>query len=130
MVLSFPVRHLTFLYLEITWAIARLTYKLKMHKNSPYSPFYCKNVKRFGGGIEKNCIIRPHRICVAYRCALLLAMFMVCESVSLLVTRMYCGKTAGPPHAKRHLDRSSRFATIHPRDQQTHRQTHSQTHRP
>ena len=28
-------------------------------------------------------IIRPHRICVAYRCALLLAMFMVCESVSL-----------------------------------------------
>ena len=26
-----------------------------------------------------------------------LAMFMVCESVSLsLVTRMYCGKTAGP----------------------------------
>ena len=25
------------------------------------------------------------------------------------------------PHAKRHLDRFSRFATIHPRDQQTHR---------
>ena len=32
------------------------------------------------------------------------------------------------PHAKRHLDRSSRFATIHPRDQrQTHKQTDRQT---
>ena len=28
------------------------------------------------------------------------------------------------PHAKRHLDRLSRFAKIHPRDQQTDRQTH------
>ena len=26
-------------------------------------------------------IFRPHRICVAYRCHLYLAMFMVCESV-------------------------------------------------
>ena len=42
-------------------------------------------------------IIRPHRLCVAYRCALLLAMLMVCLSdVRLLVTRMNCGKTAGP----------------------------------
>ena len=46
-------------------------------------------------------IIRPHRISVAYRCDLLLAMFImvgesVCESVCLLVTRMYCGKTARP----------------------------------
>jgi len=31
------------------------------------------------------------------------------------------------PHAKRHLDQSNRFATIYPRDQQTHRQTDSQT---
>ena len=30
-------------------------------------------------------IIRPHRICVAYRCDLLLAMFMVCDSVRLSV---------------------------------------------
>ena len=30
-------------------------------------------------------VFRPHRICVAYRCDLLLAMFMVCESVCLSV---------------------------------------------
>ena len=47
---------------------------------------------------QKNAhLFRPHRICVAYRCALLLAMFMVCESVCESVGHaMYCGKTAGP----------------------------------
>ena len=41
---------------------------------------------------HKLLIIRPHHTCVASRCDLLQAMFMVCE----LVTTMYCGKTAGP----------------------------------
>ena len=32
--------------------------------------------------VSKNAhLFRPHRICLAYRCSLYLAMFMVCESV-------------------------------------------------